>query len=46
VMAVNALDAQGRPQYIHSGTYEELIEAFKLTPAHLLDAIGNRIGKH
>ncbi len=46
VMAVNALDAHGRPQYIHSGTYEELIEAFKLTPAHLVTAIANRMGKH
>jgi transketolase len=46
VMAVNALDANGRPQYIHSGTYEELIEAFKLTPAHLAGAIGDRLRKH
>jgi len=45
VMAINALDANGRPQYIHSGTYEELIEAFKLTPGHLVDAISNRTRK-
>jgi transketolase len=43
VMAVNALDENGRPQYIHSGTYEELIEAFKLTPTHLVSAISDRI---
>ncbi len=46
VMAVNALDANGKPQYIHSGTYEELIEAFKLTPAHLVDAISNWTREH
>ena len=34
VMAINTLDADGRPHFIHSGTYEELIEAFGLTPAH------------
>jgi hypothetical protein len=45
-MAVNALDANGKPQYIHSGTYEELIEAFKLTPAHLVNAIGNWTREH
>ena len=33
VLAINTLDADGRPQFIHSGTYEELIEAFGLTPA-------------
>jgi transketolase len=46
IMAVNALDANGKPQYIHSGTYEELIEAFKLTPTHLVSAIRDRIGAH
>ena len=28
----------GRPRFIHSGTYEELIEAFGLTPAQIADA--------
>ena len=31
VIAINTLDRDGRPQFIHSGTYEELIEAFGLT---------------
>ena len=31
VMAINALDANGRPRFIHSGTYEELIDAFDLS---------------
>src|SRR5260370_42335027 len=35
IFAVNTLDANGKPQFIHSGTYEELIEAFGLSPAHL-----------
>jgi transketolase len=35
VITVNTLTAEGRPQFIHSATYEELIEAFGLTPAHI-----------
>ena len=31
-LAINTLDASGRPRFIHSGTYEELTEAFGLTP--------------
>ena len=38
-MAINTLDADGRPRFIHSGTYEELIEAFGLTPSHIASAI-------
>jgi len=43
VMTVNTLDANGRPQFIHSGTYEELIRAFGLSPAQLAGAIESRI---
>jgi len=43
VLAINTLDKDGRPHYIHSGTYEELIEAFELTPAHLSRAIASRL---
>jgi transketolase len=42
VLAVNTLDGVGRPRFIHSGTYEELIEAFGLTPAQL----GRTIAEH
>jgi hypothetical protein len=35
VIAVNTLDANGKAQFIHSGTYEELLDAFQLSPAHL-----------
>jgi transketolase len=39
VMTINALTPEGRPQFIHSATYEELIAAFKLTPEGISDAI-------
>jgi transketolase len=35
VMTINTLNPEGKPQFIHSATYEELIEAFGLTPGHL-----------
>ena len=35
VLAINTLDADGRPRFIHSGTYEELIHAFGLTPSQI-----------
>jgi len=38
-IAVNAQDAAGRPQFIHSALYEELLEAFGLSPARLADVI-------
>ena len=33
VRTLNTLDARGDKQFIHSATYEELVEAFGLTPA-------------
>jgi transketolase C-terminal domain/subunit len=39
VIAINTLNERGRPQFIHSGTYEELIDAFGLTPARIAAAI-------
>ena len=35
IKTVNTLNSEGKPQFIHSATYEELIEAFGLTPAHI-----------
>jgi len=35
IVAVNTLDANGMPQFIHSGTYEELLDAFRLSASHL-----------
>jgi transketolase C-terminal domain/subunit len=43
VLSINTLDADGRPQFIHSGTYEELIDAFGLAPAQIATAIVNRV---
>jgi len=43
VSTINTLDADGRPRFIHSGTYEELIEAFGLTPQHIAESIANRV---
>ncbi len=31
IVAVNTLDSKGRAQFIHSGTYEELVQAFELS---------------
>ena len=39
LLALNTLDEEGRPRFIHSGTYEELIEAFGLTPSRIAEAI-------
>lgn len=39
VVSINTLDRDGRPQFIHSGTYEELVEAFGLTGAHIATAV-------
>ncbi len=38
-IAVNALDGEGKPQFIHSGLYEEFLEAFGLSPRQLADTI-------
>ncbi|SDF06336.1 transketolase C-terminal domain-containing protein [Terriglobus roseus] len=35
VFTVNTLDAHGKPQFIHSATYEELVEVFGLSGAAL-----------
>jgi transketolase len=43
VFAINTLDAVGRPQFIHSGTYEELIHAFGLAPSQIAAAIAERV---
>lgn len=39
VVAINTLGGDGRSSYIHSATYEELIEAYGLTPAKIADAV-------
>ncbi len=43
LMTINTLGADGRPRFIHSGTYEELIEAFGLSPSAIASAIAERL---
>jgi transketolase len=43
VLALNTLGPDGRSQFIHSGTYEELTEAFGLTGARIAGAIRERL---
>jgi transketolase len=46
IMAVNTLDREGKPQFIHSGTYEELLQAFSLSPAGLARKIVDRLNEN
>jgi transketolase len=39
VIAINTLSPQGKPQFIHSGLYEELLEAFELSPRRLAERV-------
>ena len=43
ILAINTLDAAGRPQYIHSGTYEELVRAFGLSTSQIAATIRGRL---
>ena len=43
VATINTLDPEGRPRFIHSGTYEELTEAFGLTAAQIAQSIERRV---
>jgi transketolase len=43
VMTVNALSPEGRPQFIHSATYEELIEAYDLSGRKLAANVQQRL---
>jgi transketolase C-terminal domain/subunit len=43
VFTINTLDADGRPKFIHSGTYEELTLAFGLTAPQIAETIRNRV---
>jgi transketolase C-terminal domain/subunit len=36
---ISTLDRDGKPQFIHSATYEELIEAFGLTPGAIASTV-------
>ena len=43
IVTINTLNHEGRPQFIHSGTYEELISAFHLTPDAIAHTIAERL---
>jgi len=43
VATINTLDGQGRAHFIHSGTYEELVEAFGLTAEQIAQSIEKRV---
>jgi transketolase len=42
-LTINALNAEGMPQFIHSATYQELTAAFGLTPEAIADAVESGI---
>ena len=39
IRTVNTLGPEGRPRFIHSGTYEELIAAFSLAPEQIAASV-------
>jgi transketolase C-terminal domain/subunit len=43
LLAVNTLGPAGRPRFIHSGAYEQLLEAFGLAPAQLVETIARKV---
>lgn len=45
VFTVNTLDADGNKQFIHSATYEELIEVFGLTPAKIAATVQQAVAR-
>jgi transketolase len=44
VITISTLDREGKPQYIHSATYEQLTAAFGLAPESIAATIQNAIG--
>ena len=45
VFTINTLDANGNEQFIHSATYEELVEVFNLTPGAIAMTIQQALGR-
>jgi transketolase len=43
LMSVNVLAADGNPQFIHSGTYPQLLAAFGLSPQKLSETIRQKV---
>ena len=44
LLPINGLDASGRPQFIHSATYQELLQQFGLAPGQLAETIRQKLG--
>jgi transketolase len=43
VVSISTLDGDGKPQFIHSATYEQLTDAFALTPQAIARTVQNAI---
>jgi transketolase len=43
IVGINTLDAEGKPQYIHSATYAQLLRQFGLDPEQLAERIGAKL---
>ncbi|QNI36453.1 transketolase C-terminal domain-containing protein [Edaphobacter albus] len=43
IFSINTLDVNGNKQFLHSATYEELIDVFDLTPAAISSAIQKQL---
>jgi transketolase len=43
ILSVNVLTREMKPQFIHSGTYEQLLDAFGLSPAKLAERIAGSL---
>jgi len=43
LVPINALDRKGRPQFIHSATYSQLLNQFGLSPNQLAEAMKQKI---
>ena len=43
VVGINTLNPEGQPQFIHSATYQQLLEEFGLTPAQLVARISGEL---
>jgi transketolase len=42
---INTLNESGRPQFIHSATYEELVEVFGLTPEAIANSVESALNQ-
>jgi transketolase len=43
IVTVNTLTTEGKPHFIHSATYDQLLKAYNLAPAQLAQVIASRV---